>query len=285
MKNIVYLNGQFLPEDQATISIMDRGFLFGDGIYEVVPVINGKLVDKHYFLERLGNSLGAIDLEWPCTPEEYLALLIEIVERNGIEEGSVYTQVTRGVAERDFAYPVGVSPTLVAWGSSRAIVDNPLSETGVKVVTVPDLRWKRRDIKSLNLLAQCMAKQAAREQAAFEGWMVEDGMITEGASSSAFIVREGRIITRPLSNAVLPGIRRRVILEAAGKRKLGIEERLFSVAEAMAADEAFLSSATTLVLPVVSIDGKQIGDGKPGPVTRLMRSLYIEAARQEAARG
>ena len=263
MKNIVYLNGQFLPEDQATISIMDRGFLFGDGIYEVVPVINGKLVDKHYFLERLGNSLGAIDLEWPCTPEEYLALLIEIVERNGIEEGSVYTQVTRGVAERDFAYPVGVSPTLVAWGSSRAIVDNPLSETGVKVVTVPDLRW----------------------QAAFEGWMVEDGMITEGASSSAFIVREGRIITRPLSNAVLPGIRRRVILEAAGKRKLGIEERLFSVAEAMAADEACLSSATTLVLPVVSIDGKQIGDGKPGPVTRLMRSLYIEAARQEAARG
>ncbi|MFM1896691.1 MAG: hypothetical protein RLZZ385_1765 [Pseudomonadota bacterium] len=282
MKNIVYLNGHYLPADEAAVSIFDRGFLFGDGVYEVVPVIRGRLVDKAYFLERLGNSLQAINLDWPCSGQEYLDIMKAVVERNQIAEGYVYTQVTRGVAERDFCFPSGVAPTLVAWGSHRAIMDNPLADTGVSVVTLPDLRWKRRDIKSLNLLAQCLAKQAAREQNAFEGWMVEDGLVTEGASSSAYIVKQGRIITRPLSTAILPGIRRRVILELARDQALQLEERAFTVAEAMAADEAFLSSATTLVLPVVRIDGHPVGNGKPGPVTHKMRSLYQQAALLEA---
>lgn len=283
MDSIVYLNGEFLPAADARVSIFDRGFLFGDGVYEVVPVVSGVVIDRDYFLQRLLRSTSAVDLGWPVNDAELLVIVQELIARNAVEEGYVYLQITRGVAERDFFYPADTPPTLMAFSSRRPILDNPLAASGVDVVTVDDLRWKRRDIKSLNLLAQCMAKQQARLAGAFEAWMVEDGMVTEGASSSAFIVRQGRIVTRPLNNTILPGIRRRVILELLQAGSIPVEQRPFSVVEAREADEAFISSATTLVLPVVSLDHRPVGDGLPGPVTRQVRELYVQAIRQAVA--
>ncbi|MEX0738924.1 MAG: D-amino-acid transaminase [Pseudohongiella sp.] len=283
MSKTVFLNGEYLPAENAAVSVFDRGFLFGDGVYEVIPVVMGKLVDEDYSVERLRRSLSAVEIAWPCSEADYLAMLRELVKRDAVTEGSVYVQITRGIAERDFAYPPHIKSTIMAYATPRKLLDNPAAENGVKVVSVPDLRWQRRDIKSLNLLGQCMAKQQAASRGAFEAWMLEDGMVTEGASSSAFIIKDNTIITRALSNAILPGIRRRVILELAGQTDMTLVERSFSLEEAMAADEAFLSSATTLVLPVVSIDGKDIADGKPGPVTSKLRRLYIESLLAEAA--
>ena len=280
----VYLNGQYLPAEQAQVSVFDRGFLFGDGVYEVIPVVRGKLVDEDYSVERLDRSLGALEIAWPCSREAYLGMLRELIARNALEEGAVYVQVTRGVAERDFAYPADTAPSLMAYTSAKNLLDNPVADMGVSVVSVPDLRWQRRDIKSLNLLAQCMAKQEAASRGAFEAWMLEDGLVTEGASSTAYIVRDGCIITRALSNAVLPGIRRRVILELVERHDLSLEQRPFSLQEALAADEAFLSSATTLLLPVVRIDGQPVADGRPGPVAGQLRSLYRDALLEEASR-
>lgn len=282
MSRIVYVNGEYVPEQDAKVSIFDRGFLFGDGVYEVIPVLNSRLVESAYAVARLERSLGEIAMAWPCTKVEYLGILEELRARNGVEEGSVYMQVTRGVADRDFAFPANTPTSLVGFASSRQLIDNPKAVTGVAVVSVPDLRWKRRDIKSINLLAQCLAKQEAASRGAFEGWMVEDGFVTEGASSSAFIVKDDKIITRGLSNAILPAIRRKVIIELAKEHNIALEERPFSLSEALEADEAFLSSATTLVMPVVSIDGKPVADGKPGSVTQLMRRIYIDLLKQEA---
>ncbi|MEX1197998.1 MAG: D-amino-acid transaminase [Pseudohongiellaceae bacterium] len=282
MSQIVYVNGEFVPDQEARVSVFDRGFLFGDGVYEVIPVINGRLVDREHALSRLERSLGEIDMDWPCSRDEYIGIQESLIERNGVREGIVYSQVTRGAAPRDFAYPEDARPTLVAFANSKALIDNPAAETGVAVVSVPDLRWKRRDIKSVSMLAQCMAKQAAMSQNATEGWMLEDGLVTEGASSSAFIVSDGTIITRALSSSILPGIRRKVILEIAAAQQLELVERPFSLEEALQADEAFLSSASTLVLPVVSLDGQAIGDGRPGPVTRSLRDAYVRRLRAEA---
>ena len=282
MDGIVFLNGEYLPAAEANVSIFDRGFLFGDGVYEVVPVVNGILIDRDYFLERLATSTEKIELRWPCEPADLLEMVQELVRRNNLREGYVYLQITRGVAPRDFAYPAGVEPTLMAFASEAQILEHPMAETGVPVVTVDDLRWKRRDIKSLNLLGQCMAKEKARTNGGFEGWMVEDGVVTEGASSSAFIVKHQRLITRPLTNSILPGIRRRVILELIEERDLTVELRPFTVEEALQADEAFLSSATTLVLPIVEIDGEPIGSGKSGPVTQHVRELYLQMVRTTA---
>lgn len=272
-----------MPAESAAISVFDRGFLFGDGVYEVIPVVMGKLVDEAYSLERLRRSLSAVEIAWPCSEADYLHMLRELIRRDAVTEGSVYVQITRGIAERDFAYPPHFTSTIMAYTSSRKLLDNPAALSGVRVVSVPDLRWQRRDIKSLNLLGQCMAKQQAAAQGAFEAWMLEDGMVTEGASSSAFIIKDKTIITRALSNAILPGIRRRVILELAELAGVTLVERSFSLEEALAADEAFISSATTLVMPVVSIDGKVIADGKPGPLTQKLRSLYIKSLLAEAA--
>lgn len=283
MTDTVYINGKYLPAADAKVSIFDRGFLFGDGVYEVLPVLAGKLIDQQHFLARLDDSLKAISLDWPCSTEKYFEILNELIVRNALREGYIYTQVTRGAAARDFSYPKDTPPTLMAFASAKDLLSNPLVASGVPVVTVADLRWKRRDIKSLNLLAQCMAKEQAKLAGGYEGWMVEDGYVTEGASSSAFIVKNGCIITRPLSNLILPGIRRRVILEAAPQAGFKIEQRLFTVAEAMAADEAFMSSATTFVLPITSIDGKPVANGKPGPISLALRELYIKLALQEAA--
>jgi D-alanine transaminase len=283
LNRIVYVNGDYVPEHEAKISIFDRGFIFGDGVYEVVPVTSGKAVDKQYFIERLRRSLGELSIDWPCSETQYLDVMNGLIARNRLREGIVYSQVTRGVADRDFPFPAGIKPGFIAFTSVIPWFENPEAETGIPVVTTPDLRWKRRDIKSINLLGQCLAKQDAVSRGASEGWMVEDGVVTEGVSSSAYIVKDGTVITRPLSTSILPGIRRRTLLEIAAAADIDCQERLFTVAEALAADEAFISSATAMILGVVRIDGHQIGDGTPGPVTRRLRELYTERVLKEVA--
>lgn len=275
MTDIVFVNGHYLPKKEATISVFDRGFIFGDGVYEVVPVINGKMVDKIYFLERLARSLGELEIEWPCSSDDVIAMMNALITRNAIVEGMVYLQITRGIADRDFAFPAGITSSIVAFASVLNLINNPAAESGIPVITTPDLRWKRRDIKSVNLLGQVLAKQNAYERGGKEGWMVEDGVITEGVSSSAYIVKDKTIITRPLSNEILPGIRRRTLLELCAAESIKLEQRLFTLDEALAADEAFISSATTIVLPVVSIDGQKISSGEPGPITQKLRALYV----------
>ena len=282
MARTVFVNGQYVPEDQAQVSIFDRGFVFGDGIYEVVPVIGGKMVDKAPFLERLKRSLGELRIDMPMSEADYTAMHEKLIELNGIDEGGVYSQITRGAADRDFAFPKAATPSVVAFTMKKQLLDNPNATTGVKVVTVEDIRWKRRDIKSIALLGQVMAKQEAVEKGGFEGWMVEDGFVTEGTSSTAYIVKDDTIITRPLSNSILPGIRRKVLLQLCAKHNVKLEERLFTVEEALAADEAFLSSATTLVMPIVEIDDTMIGGGQPGPMARKMREAYIAEIKAEA---
>ena len=282
MSRIVYVNGAFVPEEHAMISVFDRGFIFGDGVYEVVPVINGKLVDKQYFFERLEYSLGELSIAWPCSKSEYMKVMEQLVESNQLSEGIVYSQVTRGAAERDFPFPENMLSSFVAFTSNMEILNNPLVESGVHVVTTPDLRWLRRDIKSVNLLGQVLAKQDSITRGGYEGWMMEDRVVTEGVSSSAYIVKNAAVITRPLSNSILPGIRRRTLLEIADDVGIKVEERVFTIDEALTADEAFLSNATTMVLGVVNIDGHPIGNGTPGPITMQLRELYKIRVLEEA---
>jgi D-alanine transaminase len=281
MSRIVYLNGEFLPYAEAKIPIMDRGFLFADGIYEVAAVLDGRLVDNAAHLARLDRSLGEIRIANPHTAAEWTRLEEELVSRNGLDEGLVYMQVTRGVYEREFGFPPAGTPvTVVMFTQPKTITRSPQAETGIAVVTVPDLRWKRRDIKSVALLAQALAKQAAVEAGAGEAWMVEDGAITEGSSSTAFILAPGgTLVTRPLSHAILPGITRRAVMELASEGGVGLEERVFTLEEAYAAEEAFITSASAFVMPVVSIDGKPVGTGRPGPVAKRLRELYLRMAR------
>lgn len=281
MSRIVYVNGAYLPEEEAKISIFDRAFLFGDAVYEVTAVLDGRLVDFAPHLARLDNSLSEIALAPPLTHAELRKLHEELIARNGVVEGATYLQISRGVADRDFAYPEKTAPTVVAFTQSRPLIDNPYAKTGVKIVTIPEVRWKRRDIKSTAMLAQAMGKQAAKSKGAYEAWMVEDGHVTEGTSSTAFILdAEGVLRTQPLGTHILPGVTRRAVLRLAKQEGVPFEERPFSVAEALAAREAFMSAATAFVLPIVEIDGTSIGDGKPGPVSQAFRRIYIEEARK-----
>ncbi|MDA0897269.1 MAG: D-amino-acid transaminase [Proteobacteria bacterium] len=282
MTSTVFVNGSYVPKQEATISVFDRGFIFGDGVYEVVPVIAGKLVDKAYFIERLARSLGELEIEWPCSREDVLEIMNELIMRNALIEGMVYLQITRGIADRDFAFPADITSSIVAFTSELTLIDNPAASTGIPVMTTQDLRWKRRDIKSVNLLGQVLAKQNAVTRGGKEGWMIEDGVITEGVSSSAYIIKDQVIITRPLTNEILPGIRRRTLLELCEKEGITLQQRLFTLDEALAADEAFISSATTIVLPVVSIDGNRISTGEPGPITQKLRALYLARLKAEA---
>lgn len=285
MSDIVFVNGRFCPKEEAVISVFDRGFIFGDGVYEVVPVVSGAMVDKDYFIQRLARSLGELKIAWPCESQALLTTLDSLINRNAIDEGMVYVQVTRGVAEREFGFPKEGSPTLMAYAKSTAFLDSPEARDGIAVMSTPDLRWKRRDIKSVNLLGQVLAKQDAIERGGKEGWMVEDGYVTEGVSSSAYIVKDGVIITRPLSNEILPGIRRRTLLELCADEGIQLDQRRFTLQEAFAADEAFISSATTIVHPVVSLDSQPIGNGEPGPITRKLRARYLERLHAEARNG
>lgn len=283
MDSIAYLDGDFMPLSEARISPLDRGFLFADGIYEVSAVLGGRLVDNANHLARLERSVGEIGIALPVTLERLVELERELVRRNELDEGVVYMQVTRGVADRDFAFPKGVTPTLFMFTQRKAILASRTAETGIRVLSVPDLRWARRDIKSVGLLAQVLAKQAAQEAGCQEAWMVEDGFVTEGGSSSAFIITAGgALVTRPNSHAVLPGCTRRALLALAAERAIAVEERPFTLEEALAAREAFLTSASSFVQPVVAIDDTTIGDGTPGPSSRRLRELYIAFARETA---
>jgi len=284
LERIAYVSGSFVPLSEARISVLDRGFLFADGVYEVCAVLEGKLIDNPSHLKRLERSLGEIALPSPETPDRIEAIQRELVARNGLENGLLYLQVTRGAAaERDFAFPAEVKPTLVMFTVAKDIIQAPAAKKGIAVITVPDIRWSRRDIKSVALLAQVLAKQAAAQAGAGEAWMVEDGMVTEGSSSTAFIVTtEDILVTRENSTSVLPGCTRQAVLALAEEQKLKIELRPFTVQEAQLAKEAFITSATTFVQPVVAIDGQLVGGGKPGPLARRLRELYIDFARATA---
>lgn len=284
MSDIAYVNGVYTPLADARISILDRGFLFADGVYEVAAVIDGRLVDNEAHLSRLERSLRELRLDSPVPPTEIIEIERALVARNGVTEGLVYLQVTRGVAERDFSFPKGVKPTLVGFAQKKSILASPAAESGVKVVSAPDLRWARRDIKSVALLAQVLAKQAASEAGCQEAWMTDaDGFVTEGSSSTAFIItKAGAIVTRPNSTDILPGCTRRAVMALAESEGLAIEERPFSIAEAQAAGEAFLTSASNLVLPVVAVDARPVGAGVPGPLARRLRAVYLDFARATA---
>jgi D-alanine transaminase len=278
---IAYVNGDFVPLSEAKVSVLDRGFLFADGIYEVSAVLDGKLIDNESHLARLERSVGEIKLPLPETVARIKEIQHELIARNAVKDGLVYIQVTRGADKgRDFAFPKGVKPTLMMFTSVKDIVNAASAKTGIGVITVPDIRWSRRDIKSVALLAQVLAKQAAAEAGCGEAWMIEDGKVTEGGSSSAFILtKDDVLVTRENSSAILPGCTRKAVVKLAEERQLRVEERAFTIEEALKAKEAFITSASSFVQPVVKIDGETVADGKPGPMATRLREIYIEFAR------
>jgi D-alanine transaminase len=279
----VHVNGEVVAAESAVISIFDRGFLFADGVYEVTSVLNGRLVDAQRHIDRLERSLGELRIPVPHSREAILEIHRDLIARNELRDGIVYLQVTRGAGEREFTFPRTVQPSVVAFTQVKELRNPSFLANGVKVVTVPDIRWQRRDIKSVALLAQVLGKQEAADAGAFEGWMVEHGRVTEGTTSTAFIVdKHGKLITRPLTNAVLPGVTRLAVLDLIDEAGLGFEERTFSVEEAYEATEAFLTSASTFVAPVVEIDGHRIGQGRPGLIATRLREMYVRRALEAA---
>ena len=280
MSRIAFLNGDYLPAEQATISIFDRAFLFGDGIYEVTAVLNRRLLDLTGHLARLRRSLGEMRIDFAMTDEKLIDIHLELGRRNDLDEGLIYLQITRGTAERDFPFPADTAPTIVMFTQAKKFGASKISKTGASVVTTPDIRWQRRDIKSTALLAQVLAKQVATDAGCYEAWMVEDGYVTEGSSSSAFIITKQReIIARPINNQILDGITRKSVLQLAKEQDLTIVDRRFTVDEAYDAMEAFMTSASSLVMPIVKIDDRVIGDGKPGPLSLRLRAQYIQLAK------
>jgi D-alanine transaminase len=280
MSRIVYVNGEYVPEEQARVSVFDRAFLFADGVYEVSAVIDGHLVDNEAHVRRLHRSLDELKMPAPVSDEELVAIQHNLIQRNQLDEGAVYLQVTRGAADRDFAFPTDAAPTLVMFTQRKSMVDSPQARTGIRIITVPDQRWARRDIKTVGLLAPSMAKQAALEAGVQDAWMVEGGLVTEGTSNNAYILNaDGEIVTRHLGNEILHGITRAAVLMLSKEQGIPVVERPFSVEEALQAKEAFITSATSLVTPVVEIDGHRIGDGSPGTVARRLREIYLERAR------
>jgi D-alanine transaminase len=282
MSRVAYVNGRYLPHARAEVHIEDRGYQFGDGVYEVCEVRGGRLVDERKHLARLERSLAEIRMPIPMSPAALRVVLRETLRRNRVRDGLLYLQVTRGVARRDHAFPPpGTKPSVVVTARSidRVKLEGQ-AETGVAIITVPDNRWERVDIKTIALLPNVLARQSARDHGAREAWFVDrDGFVTEGSSSNAWIVtRGGAILTRPATRGILKGITREVALQVAAKQGLTIEERPFTVAEALAAREAFLTSATQVVMPIVRIDGSSIGDGRPGAVAQALRAHFHEMA-------
>lgn len=276
MSRIAYVNGRYLPHARASVHVEDRGYQFGDGVYEVVLIHRGRLVDEDGHLDRLDRSLQEIRIAPPMARGPLRAVMREVIRRNRIEDGMIYMQVTRGVARRDHPFPKAAKPALVMTARALTPFDPAAARTGVEAITIPDIRWKRCDIKTIGLLPNVLGKQQAREAGAYEAWLVaEDGTVTEGTSSNAWIVtREGELVTRNLSGAILGGITRRAILDLARAAGVRFAERAFTVAEAKAAREAFVSSATSLVKPVVRLDGQSIGNGHVGEVTDRLIALY-----------
>ncbi len=279
MSRIVYLNGDYLPEEEAKVSIFDRGFLMADGVYEVTSVLDGKLIDFGGHAKRLERSLGELEMALPVTMDELLEIHRELVAKNAITEGLVYLQVTRGAPDdRDFVFPdpEKVPSTLVLFTQNKpGLANDPKAAKGTKVISVPDIRWHRRDIKTVQLLYPSMAKMMAKKAGADDAWLIEDGFVTEGSSNNAYIVKDGKIITRALSTDILHGITRAAVLKMAAEAQMEIEERNFTIEEAKAADEAFTTSASAFVMPVVSIDGVALGDGTPGPIAKRLREIYL----------
>ena len=283
MTRTVYVNGQYLPENEATVSIFDRGFLFADGVYEVTSVIGGKLLDFDGHAVRLERSLNELEMAHPVTKDELLEIHRQLVERNDITDGLVYLQITRGAADRDFAYPKDAEPTIVLFTQNKpGLAQSPVADKGMKVISIEDQRWGRRDIKTVQLLYPSMGKMAAKAQGADDAWMVQDGFVTEGTSNNAYIIKNNVLITRHLGNEILHGITRKAVLEFARVAQITVEERSFTMEEAKAADEAFITSATTFVMPVVQIDDTPIGSGQPGLLTKRLREIYLEESIKAA---
>ncbi len=286
MTRIVYVNGDYVPEGEAKVSVFDRGFLMADGVYEVTSVLGGKLVDFDGHVIRLHRSLRELDMAVPCSDDELLAMHRELVARNGLDEGMVYLQVTRGnPGDRSFLFPSDdTKPTIVAFTQAIPnLADAPAAKTGFKVISVPDIRWGRRDIKTVQLLYPSMAKMMAKKAGVDDSWMLdEDGFVNEGTSNNAYIVKGNRIITRQLTNDILHGITRAAVLRFAAEAQFEIEERPLTVKEVQEADEAFATAATIFVMPVVEMDGKPIGTGKPGKTVTRLREIYIEEMRKAA---
>ncbi len=286
MSRTVYLNGEYLPEEEAKISIFDRGFLMADGVYEVTSVLDGRLIDFEGHAKRLRRSLDELDMQSPVSMDELLEIHRELVARNGIDEGLVYLQITRGApVDRDFVFPdpAETPPTIVLFTQAKpGLAARPAARKGIRVISIPDLRWHRRDIKTVQLLYPSMGKMMAKAAGADDAWLVEDGFVTEGTSNNAYIVKGGRIITRGLSNDILHGITRAAVLRLAREAQMEVEERPFTIEEAQGADEAFITSASTFVMPVVEIDGAKIGTGAPGPLATRLREIYLEESRKAA---
>ncbi|KAA9368095.1 D-amino-acid transaminase [Ochrobactrum quorumnocens] len=283
-ERIVYVNGEYVAARDAKISIFDRGFLFGDGIYEVTAVLDGKLIDSNPHMKRLRRSTGEIGIPMPMSEDEIVEIERELIRRNNLTEGLVYLQVTRGDGrDRDFVPTKDMKPSVVLFTQSVSLIEKPVLKTGARVLSLEDLRWKRRDIKTVCLLPQALAKEIAKGSGCDEAWMLEDGYVTEGASSTGYIVtQDDVIVTRPNSNAVLPGCTRLSLLQLIAETGMKLEERLFTIDEAYAAKEAFMTSAGTFVTPISFIDNKPIGGGKPGPVTLKLREIYLDHARRTA---
>jgi D-alanine transaminase len=286
MSRTVYVNGTYLPEEDAKISIFDRGFLMADGVYEVTSVLGGKLIDFAGHCKRLARSLAELDMAAPVTDDELLAIHRELVAVNNVTDGMVYLQITRGApGDRDFAFPdpATTPSTLILFTQSKpGLAEAPAAKTGMKVISIPDIRWGRRDIKTVQLLYPSMGKMMAKKAGCDDAWMVEDGFVTEGTSNNTYIVRGNRIITRHLSSEILQGITRAAVLRFAAEAQMEVEERPFTIDEAKTADEAFFTSASAFVMPVVEIDGQAVGGGTPGPVTARLREIYLDEMRRAA---
>lgn len=282
MSRTVYVNGEFVDEADACVSIFDRGFLFADGIYEVVAVMDGRLIDFAGHMHRLRRSLGEINIPEPLTEDQLLGVIRKLVSANGLEEGIVYMEITRGAADRDFVFSGDLTPTVVMFSQPKPLVENQASRDGVRLKSVTDLRWARRDIKSVGLLAQVLSKQAAKDAGAYEALMIKDGHVTEGGSSSAYIVKDGIVVTHPLTNDILPGITRASLLSLVQANEISLDERTFTLEEAYAADEAFITAASTYVCPVIAIDDRPIASGVVGPIVRRLQQVYLEHARATA---
>ncbi|WP_277850012.1 D-amino-acid transaminase [Moellerella wisconsensis] len=277
MSVIAYVNGKYLPESQASVSIFDRGFLFADAVYEVTAVIQGKLVDFSLHMARLARSCHELSLPLAYSEAELEQIHHSLMIQNQLTEGLIYLQLTRGnPGVRSFLYPEKqIKPTLVLFTQPVNIIEQPLARQGIRLVTCDDIRWLRRDIKTVALLAASMAKEYAHANNADDALLVQDGFITEGSSSNCFIYRNNKLITRELSQDILPGITRRAVLQLAKEQNLMIEERAFTLHEAIEAQEVFITSATTLIWPVISIDGHPINNGIPGPIAKRLREIYL----------
>jgi D-alanine transaminase len=285
MPRIAYVNGRYLPHGAACVHIEDRGYQFADGVYEVIHLHRGRLIDAGPHLDRFERSLKALRIAAPMSRAALCLVLGELLSRNGIANGLVYFQATRGVAPRDHKFPATVRTSLVATAKSLKDVPREQLENGVAVVTTPDIRWRRSDIKSVSLLANILGKQGAVERGAFEAWQVDaNGFVTEGTSTNAWIVTAaGELVTRPLDTGILAGIVRGSLLGLLDGLDARLAERAFSVAEAHAAREAFLTSSSSFLLPVTRIDGLAVGDGRVGPVTRELRRRIMAYVERQSA--